>query len=99
MSLSTITVSTQVQYQQIDSWADIGALMEWLNAQEGLVGKIFATADLDNEIRLELEGVTVETVSWPIDEVFGKRILFDGKAFELVDNTDERFSTQQEVQQ
>ncbi|ANW64024.1 hypothetical protein BCA37_10825 [Mycobacterium sp. djl-10] len=94
MSLSTITVSTQVQYQQIDSWADIGALMEWLNAQEGLVGKIFATADLDNEICLELEGVTVETVSWPISEVFGKRILFDGTRFELVDPSDQRFTAQ-----
>lgn len=91
-NLSTITVSTQVQYQQVDNWADIGTLMEWLDAQDGLVGKIFATAD-DGEIRLELEGQSVETVSWPISEVFGKRILFDGSKFELVAPDDPRFNT------
>jgi hypothetical protein len=91
--LSTITVSTQVQYQQIDDWGDVGALLEWLDTQEGLVGKIVATSGPNAEIVLELEGLEVETVSWPITEVFGKRILFDGSKFELVDPSDPRFNT------
>lgn len=73
---------TPLEFCPIDSDEDLIRLLRFGKRVEGISVSIVAPIGV-GEIVAQLEGKLIKTERWTLPELLGKRIVYDGMAFEL----------------